>query len=98
MTTYNKTGKQVVQVQGGTFWVFDRADLHKILTTPGPGTIVGPAIVGGATLGLVNVDPVMQAHQAVALKYLSSTGRTCDLKTSFEIWRPEYEHTYACRQ
>ncbi|MER8529315.1 MULTISPECIES: hypothetical protein [unclassified Mesorhizobium] len=88
--------KHVVQTAGGSFWVFDRPDLGKIMTTPSPGTIAAPAIISGATVGLVKLDPVVAAHQAFALQYLAQTGRTCEIKTSVEIWRPEFEHTYVC--
>ncbi|WP_376702512.1 hypothetical protein RQ479_21200 [Mesorhizobium sp. ISC25] len=88
--------KHVVQTAGGSFWVFDRPDLSKIMTTPSPGTIAAPAIVSGATIGLVKLDPVVAAHQAVAFQYFTQTGRTCEIKTSIEIWRPEFEHTYVC--
>lgn len=96
MDTYNKVGKQPVQTAAGPFWVFDRPDLKKVMTSPTPGSMVGPAFIGGATLGTVKLDPVLLAHQDAALKYLSSSGRKCELKTSFEIWRPNYEHTYVC--
>ncbi|MER8798671.1 hypothetical protein NKH75_31745 [Mesorhizobium sp. M0984] len=88
--------KHVVQTAGGSFWVFDRPDLGKIMTTPSPGTIAAPAIISGATVGLVKLDPVVAAHQAFALQYLAQTGRTWEIKTSVEIWRPEFEHTYVC--
>ncbi|MER9710162.1 hypothetical protein NKJ13_07820 [Mesorhizobium sp. M0174] len=96
MKTYNPVQKQVVQTSGGSFWVFDRPDLGKIMTTPSAGTIAAPAFINGATIGLVNIDPVIAAHQAVAQQYFAQTGRQCTIKTSFEIWRPEYEHTYSC--
>ena len=97
MDTYNKVGKQSVSIGSATFWVFDRPDLKKIMTSPTPGSMLAPSVVSGATLGAVKVDPLVQAHQNAALQYLSSTGRACDLKTSSEIWRPNYEHTYSCR-
>lgn len=97
MDTYNKVGKQSVSTDAGAFWVFDRPDLKKIMTSPTPGSMVAPSAVSAATLGVVKVDPLVQAHQKAALQYLSSTGRTCDLRTSSEIWRPNYEHTYSCR-
>lgn len=97
MDTYNQVGKQIVQTPGGNFWVFDRPDLGKIMTSPSPGTIAGPAVFSGMTLGMVKLDPVVQAHQAVAKMWFKQTGRTCEIKTSSEIWRPEYEHTYVCR-
>ncbi|EUB95573.1 hypothetical protein PMI07_002061 [Rhizobium sp. CF080] len=97
MDTYNKVGKQTVVTPGGNFWVFDRPDLGKILTTPTPGTIAGPAVFSGMTLGLVKLDPIVQAHQAVAQMWFAKTGRICEIKTSSEIWRPEYEHLYVCK-
>lgn len=97
METYGSISKQVVETDGGDFWVFDRPDIGKILTTPSPGTIAGPAFVSGLTLQAVKLDPVIAAHQAVARAWFAKTGRKCEIKTSFEIWRPEYEHTYTCR-
>lgn len=96
MDTYNSVKKQTVQTPGGSFWVFDRPDLGKIMTTPTPGTITVPTLVSSSTLGLINVDPVVAAHQNVAKQWFAKTGRNCTIKTSFEIWRPEYEHTYTC--
>lgn len=97
MDTYNKVGKQQISTDAGPFWVFDRPDLGKIMTSPSPGSMAGPAFISGATLGAVKLDPVLNAHQAAANQYLSSTGRKCTLRTSFEIWRPNYEHTYTCK-
>lgn len=98
LKTYDKSvaPKHILTTSAGTWWVFDRPDLGKIMTTPSPGTIVAPAVISGATVGLVKLDPVMQAHQEAAQAWFAQSGRTCSIKTSFEIWRPEYEHTYTC--
>lgn len=97
METYSKPGKQVLKTDQGDFWIFDRPDLGKMLTTPGPGTAFGIGVASGMTLGIAKVDPVVQFHQTVALTWFASTGRTCEIKTSSEILRPEYEHTYVCK-
>lgn len=97
METYNKVPKQPVKTASGTFWIFDRPDQGKILTTPTPGSMIVPAYVSGLTLGAAKLDPLVQAHQEVAREWFKKTGRSCEIKTSTEIWRPEYEHTYQCR-
>ena len=97
MDTYNKVDKKTVHTAGGDFWVFDRPDVGKILTTPTAGTIAGPAVFSGMTLGLVKLDPVVQAHRTVAEMWFKQTGRNCEITTSYEIWRPEFEHTYVCK-
>jgi len=97
MDTYGKVDKKTVSTAQGSFWVFDRPDAGKIMTTPTPGSMVAPATISGATLGMVKLDPVVQAHRDVAQQWFAQTGRTCEIKTSYEIWRPEYEHTYSCQ-
>lgn len=96
METYNPVRKVAYSSPTGNWWVFDRPDLGKIMTTPTAGQIAPAAAISGATVGLVKLDPVVQAHQEIAQKHFAATGRTCTIKTSYEIWRPEYEHTYAC--
>ncbi|MBV5264483.1 hypothetical protein [Pinisolibacter aquiterrae] len=97
METYGSVSKEVIDTPNGTFWVFDRPDIGKIMTTPSPGTIAGPAFLSGLTLGMVVTDPVLASHQAIAKMWFEKTNRKCEIKTSFEIWRPEYEHTYVCK-
>lgn len=96
METYN-VPKKTVKSERGTFVVFDRPDLGKMMTTPSVGTLAGPAFVQGATFGAVKLDPPVQEHQAVARRFFRETGRNCTIRTSSEILRPEYEHTYSCR-
>lgn len=96
MDTYGGVQKQVIDVQDGSFWVFDRPDLGKVLTTPSAGTTIGPALVRGLTLTGVDLMPLVQVHQEIALRWLRSTGRSCEIKTSSEIAKPEFEHVYVC--
>lgn len=97
MDTYNKPGKVQFKSSAGPYWVFDRKDINKLMTSPAPGSMILPASVSGATLGLVKLDPTTFTHQKVALEFLASTGRACEIKTTTELWRPNYEHTYVCR-
>ncbi len=94
--TYSKTPKQVVQTKYGTFWVFDRPDIRKIMTTPAPGEMVGPAMVSGLSAGLVDVDPTLSAHREAADVYFKKNGRHCDTRAARELWRPEWEQDYVC--
>jgi hypothetical protein len=96
MKTYNPVKKVVYSSPTGNWWVFDRPDLGKIMTTPTAGQIAPAAAISGVTVGLVKLDPLVQAHQAIAQKHFAATGRKCTIKTSSEIWRPEFEHTYTC--
>lgn len=97
METYDKPGKVVFKSTAGTWWVFDRKDLGKLMTSPTPESMILPATVSGATFGLVTTDPTTFTHQKVAQEFLASTGRACEIKTTTELWRPNYEHTYVCK-
>jgi hypothetical protein len=96
LETYNGVEKQTISMAGGSFWVWDRPDLGKLLTSPTPGTIAGPSFISGLTFQTVKLDPVVASHQAVAAEFFRMAGRNCEIKTSFEIVRPEFEHTYRC--
>lgn len=98
METYGARSHEVIEIGDGSFWVWDRPDLGKLMTSPSPGTIAGPALLRGLTLGAANLDPVLAVHQQVASLWFERTGRKCSLKTSFEIAKPEYEHTYQCEK
>jgi hypothetical protein len=98
METYGGKPHETMELSGGSFWVWDRPDLGKLMTSPSPGTIAGPALISGLTLSAVNVDPTLAVHQAVARLWFEKTNRKCEIKTSFEIARPEFEHGYICNK
>lgn len=97
LSTYNGVDKTVVSGPGGSYWVWDRPDLGKILTSPSPGTMVPSLVVQNLTLSMANADPKLAAHQQVVMDWFARDGRNCEIKTSFEIARPEYEHSYICQ-
>lgn len=89
--------KHVIDTTSGEFWVFDRPDLGSLVTVPGPAAAAAAGAVAGATLTLVNADPVLSLHREVARQWLAKSGRRCEIKASFEPLKPYYEHAYSCR-
>ena len=97
LDTYTSSQGTNIETPNGTYRIWDRPDLGKVLTSPSIGSAIALGAVSGLTFMAVKIDPVVQAHQTAAKQFLASTGRNCEIKTSSEILRPEYEHTYLCR-
>lgn len=97
MQTYGDKPHDTLETPHGTYWVWDRPALGKILTSPSPGQAAGLGMVSGLTLGIAKIDPTVQAHQDVVRQWFREQNRNCEIKTSAEILRPEFEHTYACK-
>lgn len=86
-----------VHTSDGTFQIQDHPDAGKMLTIPSVGDILThPPPLPGTTI-IVEVDPIMLAHQSAAKQWFLQSGRNCTIIKSVEIVRPEFEHTYVCK-
>lgn len=97
MNEYGDKRHETISTPYGTYKVWDRPAKRKIMTAPPLGRVAGDATVSGLTFGIAKTDPTVQEHQVVVRQWFREHGRNCTIKTSTEILRPQYEHTYTCQ-
>jgi len=86
-----------VAMPDDTYRIFEHPSEKSIMTTPSLGTAFGAGVAQGATLGLAQVAPAEQRHQAAAEQYLADTGRAdCKITSGYLLAQPQYEFTFEC--
>lgn len=69
----------------------------KIMTTPNLGAAAGIGVAQGLTLGLADVSPAKEKHEAVARRRLDATGRAaCRIVAGYELIKVQFEFVYVC--
>ena len=69
----------------------------KIMTTPNLGAAAGIGVAQGLTLGLADVAPAKDTHEAAARRRLDATGRAaCRIVAGYELIKVQFEFVYVC--
>lgn len=94
---YNASKITKIQMPDDTYRVFEHPSEKTIMTVPSPAVSFGAGVASGATLGLAQVAPPEQRHEAAARQYLNDTGRqNCTITSGYLLIRPQHEFTYEC--
>ena len=88
--------KQEVTAPDGLWWIFHNPGRRSLLTQPSLGRSMGIGAARGATLGLADPEPKVQAHVAAARQFLDAQGITCPIIRTVEVMDASFEHFYAC--
>lgn len=84
-------------MQDDTYRVFEHKIDKTLMTTPSIGKAIGPGVVQGATLGLIEHKELIEGHRAAARQYLDTTGKSgCEIVSGYVIAGPQYEFMYRC--
>ena len=88
--------KQEVTAADGLWSIFHNPNRKSLLTQPSIGRSLGIGAARGATLGLADPEPKVQAHTAAARQFLDEQGIACPITRTAEVIDASFEHFYAC--